>query len=65
MNGKGFERDVSWPNQCTIPECAWNGREKSRETSVWIAGVLAEIRNEGFPNMRVEHYRYSSEFALI
>jgi hypothetical protein len=44
MNWKGFGRKRRWTNRDAVLEFAWHDGGKPRETSVIVAGVLAEIR---------------------
>jgi hypothetical protein len=50
MNWEGDGRRRPWTSRGTIPEFAWRDRLKSRESSVRIASVPAEIRTWCLPD---------------
>jgi hypothetical protein len=54
INWKGFGRKRSWSIRDIIPAFAWRNPGKSRNTSVRIACILVENRNEPLPNITVE-----------
>jgi hypothetical protein len=56
MIWKEFRRKQPWPKWGTILEFFWTDRGKQWETSVRIAGDLAEIRTKHHLNISLEHY---------
>jgi hypothetical protein len=56
MSLKAFGRKWLWPNRGAIQEYAWIDWRKQWETSVRVASVPAEIRDEHLPNTSLERY---------
>jgi hypothetical protein len=52
-------RKLLWPSRGTPRAFAWRDRGKPRKTPMRIAIVPAEIRIEPFPDISVEHNRYT------
>jgi hypothetical protein len=62
-NRDGFGRKRMWSNGGTNCALAWTDWERPRNPSVRIVGVPVEIREERFPNTRLELCRKASLFS--
>lgn len=50
MNGTGFRRRRSWPNEGTALELALRDRVQPRKTSVKIIGIVSKNRTRHLPS---------------
>jgi hypothetical protein len=60
MNGKGFERNRSWPNLGIVPTFVWTNWGNPQNVPVKVASTLAEIRTQHFPNTHLDFCRYTN-----
>jgi hypothetical protein len=54
MSGKGYGRKRSWPKSRYYPGICKEGLKKTTNSSVRVAGLLAEIGNLNLPNTKQE-----------